>query len=242
MQTSFSFNPTVDLRAIADRLLRRFGPLSDRPRLDPVSQFVRSFIATRTHDDRARAAFGRLRERFADWDTLADANAGAIEDALGDVTFADTKALNLKLALQKIRARAGTLSLDFLATLDVGTAHVWLEQIHGVGRTIAAAVLNRSTLRHRTFVVDSHGQRVLQRLGIAKQNASIEATHQAIMASADAFDAEALYALNWYVKTLGYKICIRARPLCEVCPLSDICARQRDRLRRADVRQPLHAA
>lgn len=242
MQASFSFDPDTDLREIADRLRRRFGPLPDRPRLDPVSQLIRSFVATRTLDDRARAAFARLRERFADWNALADADVRAIEDALGDVTFADAKALNLKLALQKIRVRAGTLSLDFLATLDVGTAHIWLEQIHGVGRTIAAAVLNRSTLRRRTFVVDTHGQRVLQRLGIAKQNASIEATHQAVMSSAQTLDGDALYELNWYVKTLGYKVCIKARPLCEVCPLSDICARQRDHPRGAEVRQPLHAA
>jgi endonuclease-3 len=242
MQTSFAFGPITDLRTIADRLRRLFGPLPDRARLDPVSQFVRSFIATRTRDEKARAAFGRLRERFPDWSALADADAGAIEDTLGDVTFADAKALNLKLALQKIRVRAGTLSLDFLAALDVGTAHVWLEQIHGVGRTIAAAVLNRSTLRRRTFVVDSHGQRVLQRLGIAKKNASIEATHQAVMSVAQGLDADALYELNWYVKTLGYKVCIRARPLCEVCPLSDICTHTGDRSRRADLRQPLHAA
>jgi len=246
MQTTFAFGATADLAAITDRLRRRFGPLPDRPRLDPVSQFVRSFIATRTRDEKARAAFARLKERFADWDALADAPVSEIEETLGDVTFADAKAINLKTALQKIRVRAGSLNLDFLATLDVSTAHVWLEQIHGVGRTIAAAVLNRSTLGRRTFVVDTHGQRVLQRLGIAKPNVSIEATHEAVMSVADRLGADELYALNWYVKTLGYKTCITSRPICEVCPLSDLCATRRVAERTAakhsTFRQPSHAA
>jgi endonuclease-3 len=198
-------------------------------------------------DEKARAAFARLKERFADWDALADAPVADIESALGDVTFADTKAINLKLALQKIRVRAGSLDLHFLATLDVSTAHVWLEQIHGVGRTIAAAVLNRSTLRRRTFVVDTHGQRVLQRLGVARENASLEATHSAVMAAADGLGADELHELNWQVKTLGYKVCIASRPLCEVCPLSDICALKtsadKSRVQRnAAFRQPSHAA
>jgi endonuclease III len=246
MQTTFSFGQTADLRAILNRLRNRFGPLPERPRLDPVSQFVRAFIGTRTLDAKARAAFDRLRGRFADWDALADAEVAVIEAALGDVTFADAKALNLKLALQKIRVRAGALSLDFLATLDIGTAHLWLEQIHGVGRTIAAAVLNRSTLGRRTFVVDSHGQRVLQRLGVAKPNATIEATHEAVMAAADSLGAAELFELNWYVKTLGYKTCLRPRPLCEVCPLSQSCALRRAAenasSKRNNVRQPSHAA
>ena len=246
MQTMFSFGQTADLRAISDRLRRRFGSVPERQRLDPISQFVRAFVATRTRDEKARAAFARLKERFTEWDSLADAPVDEIEQVLGDVTFADAKALNLKLALQKIRTRAGTLNLDFLATLDVSTAHIWLEQIHGVGRTIAAAVLNRSTLQRRTFVVDTHGQRVLQRLGIAKPNASIEATYEAVMTAADGLGADELHELNWHVKTLGYKTCITSRPICEICPLSDLCATRRAAGRMAgkhqQVRQPSHAA
>jgi endonuclease-3 len=215
-----------------------------RPRLDPVSQFVRSFIASRTKDEKARAAFERLRARFADWDALADADVAAIEETLGDVTFADAKAMNLKLALQKIRVRAGSLSLDFLATLDVLTAHVWLEQIHGVGRAIGAAVLNRSTLRKRTFVIDTNVQRVLERFGLVKRNASIEAAYDAVMTAANALGADELHALNWQLKTLAYKTCIASRPICEICPLSDICAlntRHKTPVRQA-FRQPSHAA
>jgi endonuclease-3 len=244
MQTTFAFGLSPDLRAIKDRLRTRFGAVPERPRLDPIAQFVRSFTASRTLDEKARAAFARLRERFADWDALADAPVSEIEEALGDVTFADAKAMNLKLALQKIRVRAGSLHLDFLQTLDVMTAHVWLEQIHGVGRTIAAAVLNRSTLRRRTFIVDSHVQRVLQRFGLVKKNASIEAAHQAVMAATGSLDADELHELHWYLKTLGHKVCLNARPLCEVCPLSNMCAQQKERQLSSQVRvrQPLHAA
>jgi len=229
LQTTFSFGQTAELAAIRDRLHRRLGAVPDRARLDPVSQFVRAFIGTRTKDAVARAAFTRLRERFADWDALADAPLAEIEKTLGDVTFADAKAANLKLALEKIRVRAGSLSLDFLETLDVRTAHVWLEQIHGVGRSIAAAVLNRSTLRKRTFVIDVPVQRLLERFGFVKRGASVETAYETMMTACAQLDADEMYELNWQLKTLAYKTCIAGRPLCELCPLSDICGKLEDK-------------
>lgn len=243
LQTTFSFGQTAELAAIRDRLHRRFGTVPNRARLDPVSQFVRAFIGTRTKDAVAFAAFDRLRERFADWDALADAPVAEIEQTLGDVTFADTKAENLKRALEKIRVRAGSLNLDFLEALDVRTAHVWLEQIHGVGRAIAAAVLNRSTLRKRSFALDTNIQRVLERFGFVKRGASLESAYETVMAGAAKLDADELYELNWHMKMLGQKTCIGGRPLCELCPLSDICGKLEDkRPARAALRQPLHGS
>jgi endonuclease-3 len=243
LQTTFSFGQTAELTAIRDRLHRRFGAVPDRARLDPVSQFVRAFIGTRTKDAIALAAFDRLRARFADWDALANAPVAEIEQVLGDVTFADAKAQNLKMALEKIRVRAGSLNLDFLDALDVRTAHVWLEQIHGVGRAIAAAVLNRSTLRKRSFVLDTNIQRVLERFGFVKRGASMEAAYETVMAGATKLEADGLYELNWHLKMLGQKTCIGGRPLCELCPLSDICGKLEDkRTVRAALKQPSRGA
>ena len=226
MQTSFSFGQSANLRSIRDRLRGVFGPIRDTERLDATGQFVRSFIGSQTYDRVSWNAYARLRRRYADWEAAADASVPDIAAALESVTHAGKKAEELKAALHHIRKRAGAVDLEFLADLDAETAIVWLEQIHGVGRKIAAATLNFSRLRKRAFVADTHIIRVLQRFGFVRPNARTEEVYDAVMESAADFDADDLYELHWYLKYLGQKTCSHFRAACKSCALVEICARR----------------
>ena len=226
MQTMFSFGQSADLRTIQDRLRGVFGPIRDAKRLDPLSQFVRSFIGSKTYDKRSWEAFLRLTQKYKSWEAVADAPVQDVEETLSRVTFPETKAADLVLALQKIRVRAGTLNLDFLAGLSVPPALVWLEQIHGVGRKIAAATLNFSSLRKRAFVIDANVLRVMQRFGFVKPNADIETAYADVMSATEDFNADDLYELHWYLKGLGQKTCTQYRALCEACVLSNLCMKR----------------
>src|SRR5262249_42289037 len=139
------------------------GRLKEGERADPLTQFVRAFLGGEG------LAFQRLRRRFSTGNALANAPVEEIAAALGGGLAG--KAGDLKRALQKIRIRAGSLDLEFLRTLDVDAALVWLEQIHGVSRRIAAATLNFSTLRRRAFVADADVTRVLERFGFVRRHA-----------------------------------------------------------------------
>jgi len=143
------------LRSIREQLQNRYGRIRDEHRLDPVSQFVRSFIGSRTYDQTSWNAFIQLVSRFQTWEAIADAPAADIEAVLKDVTYPEKKAPDLKLALQKIRVRAGAITLDFLEDLAEEPALVWLEQIHGVGPKIARELCDVSLER----VVDREGGR-----------------------------------------------------------------------------------
>jgi endonuclease III len=222
MQTAFDFKQ-ADLRAIRDRLSLQFGKIPDRERLDPLSQFVCSFLGSVTPEPISWGAFARLVLRYRSWDAVADAPEADIEALIRNVTFSEKKAAELKGALRKIRACYGKISFDFLVDLEIGQALFQLEQIQGVGRKTAAAILNFSTLRGRAFVVDASILRVLRRFGFVGVNASTEAAYGAVMAAADDFDADGLRELHWHLKSLGQKICSHARVQCASCPLSDIC-------------------
>lgn len=226
MQTTFSFGQSADLRTLRDRLRTVFGSIQDTQRLDPLSQFVRSFIGSRTYDKTSWDAFMRLTRKYRSWDAVADAPAQDVEETLRDDKFPHGKAADLILALQKIRTRAGTLNLDFLSTLAAPPALVWLEQIHGVGRKIAAATLNFSSLRKRVFVVDIHVLRVMQRFGFVKPGADAETAYAAVMSAAESFNADDLYELHWYLKGLGQKTCTQYRAVCGSCVLSDLCLKR----------------
>jgi endonuclease-3 len=226
MQLPFPFGQAADLRSVRNRLRVVYGAIRDAERLNPIDQFVRSFLGSRTYDRASWNAFLRLLSRYESWDDVADATPDDIAAALAHVTYPEKKAPELKRALEKIRARAGAINLDFLQTLDTGTALLWLEQIHGVGRKIAAATLNFSTLRKRAFVVDTHVLRVLQRFGFVKPNAGTEETYNAVMAAAEGWHADDLYELHWHLKTLGQRTCTHRRARCENCPLAAICMKR----------------
>jgi endonuclease-3 len=219
----FSSGQSANLRTIRDRLRLAFGPIRDAERLDPTSQFVRSFLGSKNYDRNSWNAFWRLTRHCKNWDALADAPVAEIENVIADVNLHKKKAPDLKAALRHIRSRAGSIHLEFLGTLDVDTALVWLEQIHGVGRKIAASTLNFSNLRKRAFVADTHIIRVLTRFGMVKRHAKTEDAYNAVMESAEGFDADDLYELHWYLKKLGQQTCRPFRANCKTCPLSNTC-------------------
>jgi endonuclease-3 len=215
-----------DIKTMKSRLDAAFGNIRDEQRLDPTSQFVHAFIGSRTYDEISSCAFVRLVTRYQSWDDLAGADASEIERVLAGVTYAEDKSVNLVHALRRIRACAGTIDLEFLADLPVEMGLSWLENIYGVGRKIAAATLNFSTLRKRAFVIDTHVLRVVKRFGFVAAQADSVAVYDAIMASAPEFDADDLYELHWQLKYLGQKICTHSSVRCNSCFLADICLRR----------------
>ncbi len=226
MQLSLFPSQRADLQSVRDRLGAVFGKIRDDRRLDPTSQFVHAFIGSRTYDEVASQAFVRLVGQYGSWDDIADAPVNDIETILVRVTYAEKKAPALKFALRKIRARAGSIDLEFLADHPVEPGLFWLEQIYGTGRKIAAATLNFSTLRKKAFVVDTHVLRVMRRFGFVNPRADEVAVYDAVMAVANDFDADDFYELHWYLKGLGRKICTHSRALCASCSLSDICMKR----------------
>ena len=228
MQTNLFSGQSADLRSLRDRLRIAFGRDRAGFRVSAINQFIRSFIGSRTLDWQSDRAFTRLLSRYSGPEALADAPVAEIEAALEGVQFADKKARELKDALLHIRARAGSVDLEFLAELDVDTALVWLEQIRGVGRKIAAATLNFSALKKRAFVVDTHIIRVMRRFGFVKPNAETEDVYAAVMEAAGDMSADDLYEFHWHLKRLGQNLCKAFQANCTACPLSESCLKRMD--------------
>jgi len=225
---AFDFGQAAELASIRDRLLGLFGPQGDEIRLDPVSQFIRSFLGSRTYDQVSWDAFAALVRHYKDWNRLADASPQDLSARISTVTHFEDKAVRLPPALRRIRARADTLDLEFLRDWPVDMALAWLEDCDGVGRKIAAATLNFSSLRKRAFVADTHVIRVLERFGFVKPNADAATVYDAVMAAAGDFDADDLYELHWLLKYLGQNICSHARAHCRACPLETACMKRID--------------
>ncbi len=230
MQAIQPFKQIAELRSIRERLIVHFGKIRVEDRPDPVSQLVGSFLGSSTYDWKSWDAFAKLVKRYPSWDAIADAPVADIEATLEGVPFSEKKAPDLKHALCAIRTCFGQINLDFLAKYDVDEAMDCLEKIPGVSPKIAVAILNFSTVRAPTFVVDTHVLRVLQRFGFVKIKADSQTACDAVMASVDGLDADDLFELHWHMKALGQTLCTHAKAECSACPLSDICMRRVENL------------
>lgn len=226
MQPSFDFIARAPVAEARARLTAVFGAQRDETRQDPISQLVQSLISSQTYDAVSAAAFVRLQRRYRDWHALMRAPEAEVRALIADVTYAEKKAPYLIAALHAVEARNGRLSLENLAGAPVDRALAWLERLPGVGRKIAAAVLNFSTLRGRALVIDTHVLRVAQRLGwISARAKTAESAYAALMALVPGdWDADDLYELHWLMKRLGQGVCTFAEASCGRCALRGLCA------------------
>jgi endonuclease-3 len=204
-------------------LLGHFGEQKPREPWDPLSQFIYSLLSPRTKTGTTYAVVQHLRLRFGSWENLRDAPLAEIEEALRDITFPEQKAVQLKISLEQITARYGSLTLDFLVKYRTDKIRAWLEQFPGVGPKTSAAVVNFSTLRRRAMCVDSHHLRVTQRLGLTPRADAATTEERLMRLVPETWTAEMLDEHHQLIKQLGQTICTFAEPKCRQCPLLKIC-------------------
>jgi endonuclease-3 len=229
VQIAFDFT-AEEIMAWRKPLTSRFGSLVDVPRRRPLGQLVKSLISSRTRDAVSLRAYHRLGRNWRRAAELARVAPPVVERTIFDVTFAAKKAVYLPAALRMIEREQPDFALEFLADLTVEDALAWLEQLPGVGRKVAAAALNASTLRRSVFIVDSHVHRVLIRLGLIGERTSAKAASEIVTASAGSINADALLELFVQLKLLGQTICRFEEPDCTTCPLALRCRTAKTRV------------
>ncbi|QHN05181.1 iron-sulfur cluster loop [Granulicella sp. WH15] len=225
MQSASLFPSPADHRLpeIHQLLLEYYGKPKPREPWDPLKQFIYSLLSSRTKTEVSHQVVRDLEARYASWDDLRDAPVPEIEQAIAAVTFPETKAPWLKIALQQITARYGSLTLDFLARYRTDKIREWLEQFEGVGPKTSAAVVNFSTLRRRALCVDSHHLRVTQRLKLTPRADAAITEERLMRLVPEEWDAAMLDEHHSLIKLHGQKLCTFAEPQCKGCPLLQVC-------------------
>ena len=104
---------------------------------------------------------------------------------------------------------------------EVPSSRAALQSLPGVGRKTANVVLNM-WFRHPAQAVDTHIFRVGNRTGIAPGK-DVDAVERAIE---DNVPAEfQMHAHHWLILH-GRYICKARKPLCDVCPIGDLCCKE----------------
>lgn len=179
-----------------------------------------TILSQHTSDVNRDRAYADLRRRFATWDEVADAPAPAIASAVRRGGLGATKAQRIKAVLRELR-RGGALGDSTLRGSSAEETWRRLRELPGVGPKTAACVLLFS-LDEPYFPVDTHVHRVAKRLGLVPERATAAQAQEILQA---VVPPEAVYDLHMQLIRHGRAICRAPRPLCEECPLLDICPR-----------------
>lgn len=218
---------TETLRRLQPLLVQRFGRI-ERAASEwrrPEWVLVQGVIGARTRSEVSNAATDRLLKRYGSWEGVAAAPLDELQDELATQTYPNMAAERLKASLTDLVARRGSVDLSHLEAMDTREAMDWLERLPGIGRKIAAGVMNASTLDRRAIVLDGHHTRILQRMGLVPAKANTDRAFDAIMpamppewSGAD-FDEHHLL-----MKKLGQNYCRPSALLCGDCPAQSLCA------------------
>ena len=226
MQLSLLDDGRTDLlAALQARLLARFGHWHRAQRRDPVGTLIHGLVGWKTRTELTLTIVDALEAEFGGWEGVRDADTTRLTAIIAPVTFPELKVPRIQDALRELTRRQGVLTLDHLATLTVPAAIGWLESLPGVGRKIAAEVLNASTFNRLALVIDGHHHRVMRRLGVVRATATVAELYDTMMPLLpSAWSPDDLDAHHMLVKRLGQTICRHDVPECGRCPVHDLCA------------------
>lgn len=209
------------VEVVLDRLGERYEhPTWTGPRLDVVSELVLTILAQNTADVNSYRAFTALRARYPDWDAVLAAPTDELEDVIRPGGLAPTKSRRIQHVLAEVKAAHPDWDLSFLGQVPLEEARSWLISLPGIGRKTASIVL-LFCFGRPAMPVDTHIYRVALRLGLIPAKTPLDRAHDLLEG---ALQPDEVYAFHVEAIRHGRHTCRAPRPICGLCPLTDVCA------------------
>jgi endonuclease III len=205
------------LRAIRERLREAYGQPLLRPHRAPLDELILTVLSQNTNDRNRDVAYARLRERFASWAEVRDADEDEVEEAIRPGGISRVKARRIQQILRSL----GDDDLSGLVDAPLDEARDELCSLPGVGRKTAACVLLFSFGRP-DVPVDTHVYRVGTRLGLFRPKASFDEAHDELLRLVGD-DPDEAYEVHVGLIRHGRRTCTARDPRCGDCPLLRMC-------------------
>ena len=208
------------LAEIDRRLVAHYGEPEPLPaRSNALDGLIGTILSQHTSDVNSAAAFRALIGRFPSWTEVLASPVEAVAAAIRAGGLANLKAQRIQQVLGAIKARYGSLDLDWLAELPLDEARAALTSLPGVGPKTAACVL-LFNLRLPALPVDTHVHRVAGRLGLLSPGMSADAAHAWLEALKP---PDRRFAVHLSLIRHGREVCHARNPRCDACPLLANC-------------------
>jgi endonuclease-3 len=207
------------IRKLVETLEALYGPIAPRHPTPILDTLIACILSQHTSDANSGRAYAQLRERFASWREVADADPAEVEAAIHGGGLAHTKTRSIQAVLNAVRDRNGEPDLEWLRELNDARARDELLRLPGVGPKTAAIVLCFAMGRP-VLPVDTHVYRVTWRLGLIEKGLSLAHAHEALGALVP---SDVVYPFHVSLIRHGRTVCHAVRPACDRCKIRDLC-------------------
>lgn len=217
---------TATLRRLQDNLVQRFGHMLRAPdaRKSPEWTMVQGLIGSRMPSEQSSAVADGLIERLGSWDAVAALPQDRLALELKGIRFPNQGAKRVHEVLGAVIAQRGTVDLSHLPDLHTAETIAWLEALPGLGRKIAAQVMNTSIFARPALVLDTHHLRILARLKLIGAKDDTAKAYDALMPLLPPeWDAAVIDEHHMLMKELGRTHCKPKAPRCPDCPALALC-------------------
>jgi endonuclease III len=179
---------------------------------------IGTILSQNTNDKNSYKAYRNLKDKFGNWNELAELTPSKIEKIIKVAGLGKQKSKAIKNVLNGIKKKHNKISLDYLKNFSSQEVIDELTKYDGVGVKTASCVLLFSMNRN-VCPVDTHVHRTLNRIGLVKTN-SPDKTFSEIFGK---IPERIAHTFHTNLIRLGRDICKSAKPVCSVCPLQKIC-------------------
>ena len=186
---------------------------------DPLNVLIETILSQSTSDTNRERAYASLRERFPTWQEALDAGPEAIEDAIRSGGLARQKSARIHDLLARLKRERGALDLSGLCASTDEAAFGYLRTFDGVG-TKTIAIILMFVCGRDLCAVDTHVLRLCRRLGIVDPRTGADRAYEELQPLIPEGHAAGLH-IN--LIRFGRERCTARNPLCDGCPLHDVC-------------------
>lgn len=175
----------------------------------PFQLLIATILSAQCTDKRVNIITQQLFRDYPDCSSLAKLGPEEIAEYIRSAGLWKAKAANIHRTCQML-----------LSEYDgqIPSTREELEKLPGVGRKTANVVL-ANAFNVPAIAVDTHVQRVANRLGLANAKTPLETERQLMAAIPEEQWADAHHWLIYH----GRQICMAKNPHCDDCPLNKLC-------------------
>jgi len=208
------------LRTVYDRLLTAYGPQHWWPGDSPFEVTVGAILTQSAAWQNVEKGIANLKAAGAlSPEALRRLPVEDIARLIHPCGYYNAKARKLKALVLWLEEACGD-HIEKLSTRNTGELRRWLLAVHGVGPETADSILLYA-IGKPVFVIDAYTRRIVGRLGLAPARDGYD-DYQRLFVGRLRRDPHMFNEYHALLVRLGKTAC-RKKPLCEVCPLFDIC-------------------
>jgi len=212
---------------VSDRLVAEYGVPTLGNFRNPVKEIFYILLSAKTADAQYRVTHRRLLEKFPTLADLAKARVPSVKKCIESGGLAATRAKQIIRLAKILRGAGGKNPAKYLRSLDDRAAFEFLLSLPGVGPKSAFCVMMYS-LDRDVFPMDANVQRIAERMGAIRYGLNhVEGQRELARLAPDGRSRE----LHIVMVVHGRVTCLPRNPKCERCPIVDLCAFGRKRMK-----------